>query len=447
MNALAERVARRTAALLDRDGPIVVAVSGGADSVALLDLLWLGRAAHGRHLVIGHIDHGIAAGSAAVAEMVRTLAHERELPFRGARLELGDAASETRARTARRRALRAIAHETGGAAIALAHHAHDQQETVLLRVLRGSGPAGLAGMSPRRGVWIRPLLETDPARLREHLETRGIRWWEDPANADPRHLRSWVRTTLFPVLEPRLPGVRAALEEVAGQAAEQRAVLNLLPGLLPELDFRSDSEGISVAAGPLSGYRSAVQRGVLSALGRRLGVPISRSRLARLQELLGASGGGIINLGPRLEAELTFGRLLMRRPLASWEATPLPRNGTTSAGRFGVRVTPGVAGELRRDGWRSHFPESAVFTVRPWRQGDRIRPLGGSGSRLVADLLAEHRVSRGMRAGWPVVTAADATIVWVPGICRSEAAHPVVGEEALDVEFELDGDAAPHRRA
>lgn len=443
---LAEHVARRTAALLERDGPIVVAVSGGPDSVALLDLLWLGRAAHGRHLLVGHVDHGIALESASVADHVRTLAHERELPFRGVRLELGDGASETRARTARRRALRTIADETGAAAIALAHHAHDQQETVLLRVLRGSGPAGLAGMAARRGRWIRPLLDTDPARLREHLDARGIRSWQDPANADPRHLRSWLRTALFPTLEPRLPEVRGALEDVATQAAEQRAVLNLLPELLPGLDFRDDPEGISVAAGPLSGYRSAVQRAVLSALGRRLGVPIARSRLGRLQDLLNASGGGIVQLGPRLEAELSFGRLLVRRPLASWEAATLPRTGTATVGRFRVRVTPALAGELRRDGWRSLFPEPEVLTVRPWRPGDRIRPLGGSGSRLVADLLAEHRVSRGMRAGWPVVATADATIVWVPGICRSEAARTAVGEEARDVEFELDGDAAPHRR-
>jgi tRNA(Ile)-lysidine synthetase-like protein len=436
MSPLAERVSDRLAQLAPAVERVLVAVSGGPDSVALLDLLWLARARHGRTLVVGHVDHGIAPGSAAVAEFVNRLAGERDVECRIVRLGLGPGTSETRARLARRRALRGILREVGAGVIVLAHHAHDQHETVLLRVLGGSGPVGLAGMAPRRGIWVRPLLDCEPADLARHLASRGIEAWRDPANADPRHLRSWLRTSVLPLLESRIPDVRSALARVAHEATEHRVLLNSLPEALPGLDLRPERHGFSVAAGALSGYRSGVQHAVLTALGRRLGVPFGRSRVAAVLRLLeGGRSGRRVRIAPGLEAELTFERLVIRRPPAPWPEAPLPELGEVAVGAHRGRVTRTVAGAAVRDGWRAQLALPASYRVRAWRPGDRIRPLGGTGSRRVADLFAERRVARGERGAWPVIAAADATIVWVPGICRSEAALPAVGQEALDVEF------------
>src|SRR5690606_9831728 len=169
----------------------LVAVSGGADSVALLDLLVATRERHGLDLAAAHVDHGIHPGSAAVADAVAALAARLGVPLVRGRLRLGPGAGETLARARRHRWLDAARRRTGADLVLLAHHADDQAETVLMRVLRGSAPAGLAGIRPVRGRLVRPLLGASRAELRAHCEARGLPWWDDPANDDPAHLRSW----------------------------------------------------------------------------------------------------------------------------------------------------------------------------------------------------------------------------------------------------------------
>ncbi|MGH7583518.1 MAG: tRNA lysidine(34) synthetase TilS, partial [Gemmatimonadales bacterium] len=191
--AMVRTAADRLRILTRPDELCLLAVSGGSDSLAMLDLLHNGAESHGRSLAVAHVDHGIDPASERVAATVAYAASARGLRFYCRRLELAAATSETRARTARRAALGAMAREAGAAAVVLAHTADDQAETVLLRVLRGSGPAGLAAMAARRGRWVRPLLAIRRVQLMEHLAARGIEALSDPANADRRHLRSWLR--------------------------------------------------------------------------------------------------------------------------------------------------------------------------------------------------------------------------------------------------------------
>lgn len=437
---LAGTVATRLVRLAPADRPVLVAVSGGPDSVALLDLLWRGRETHRRALEVVHVDHGIHPDSRRVADSVEHLAEGYGLVCHVRRLGLPERSSETTARRARRAALREVRLLTDAARVALAHHADDQVETVLLRVLRGSGPSGLAGMAPRRGPWIRPLLDVPRAVLQRHLDAHGLSAWQDPANRDPRHLRSWLRTVVLPLLEDRLPDLRQRLAGLAEQAARDRRAWNAIPALLEPLDLQGDVDRVSVAAAPLRGYRSEVQQAVLAALGRRLGVPIGVRRLARLIGLVsGGRSGRRVRLAPGLEAELSFDRLILRRPAGPpFGAVELPSEGAVLAGphRFQCRVGP--AGDpVTRQGTATVLVPGR-YLVRPWRVGDRIRPLGGTGSRAVAVLLREARVAVGRRQGWPVVvTGDDATIVWVPGICRSGDRVPESGKDTLHVECDL----------
>lgn len=439
--SLVERVASRLSRLAPADASVLVAVSGGPDSVALLDLLVKGRGIHGRTIVAGHVDHGIHPDSGQVARHVADLAERLDIPFTQRRLGLGPDTTETIARRHRRAALRELARQAACSSIALAHHADDQVETVLLRVLRGSGPAGLAGMAPRRGIWLRPVLDIPRTALLTHLRSAGLSSWHDPANEDPRHLRSWLRTAVLPLLLERDEAIRDSLLALAGQAAADRRAWNQVPELLESLELRAQGGSISVAAAALRGYRSEVQGAVLRALGRRFGVPLGAVRIGAVTRLLaGARSGARLALAPTLEVELAFDRLVLRRPTPAFEPTRLEPGATLELGSGRLRSAQSVAtgAPLERTGNRTLLA-TGEYLVRPWRPGDRIRPLGGRGSRAVAETFKECRVARGERAQWPVVVDAndEATVVWVPGICRSDARIPPAGAEALDVEFTL----------
>ncbi len=237
--SLPERFAESLRNLELPAGTALAAVSGGPDSVALLDLLVRTQDSHGLRLVVAHADHGIHPESGRVAEQVRALAASHGLPFETTQLKLGASAGETLARARRYAWLEEVRIRVGAAFIFTAHHADDQVETVLMRALSGSGPAGLSGMAAMRGRLVRPLLPFSRADLAEYARERGLTAWVDPANADPRHLRSWIRTQLLPEIRRRLPQIDSNLERLSRQAADDRAAWDALLELLPGLDLRA----------------------------------------------------------------------------------------------------------------------------------------------------------------------------------------------------------------
>src|SRR5258705_6249389 len=191
--------------LFREPGAAIIAVSGGVDSVVLLDLLSVVAHELGLQLIVAHVDHGISLESPKVGKLVRELTSNYGLPFETVELNLGPKTTETEARRARYAWLREVQQRRGAKYLVTAHHEDDQVETILLRGLRGSAPAGLAGISPRgRGGLVRPLLPFTRSELLAHVAERGLPVYEDPANRDSRHLRSWVRTTLLPLLNERL---------------------------------------------------------------------------------------------------------------------------------------------------------------------------------------------------------------------------------------------------
>src|SRR5436190_2242539 len=153
----------------------------------------------GVSLVVAHVDHGISTAGRAVARTVRELATNYGLPFETVELNLGPDATETEARRARYAWLHEVQQRRVVRYIVTAHHEDDQVETIMLRALRGSAAAGLAGIRPRaRGGLVRPLLPFTRRELAEYARARALPVHDDPANRDPRLLRSWIRTTLLP---------------------------------------------------------------------------------------------------------------------------------------------------------------------------------------------------------------------------------------------------------
>ena len=419
-------------------GRALVAVSGGLDSVVLLDLLHR-AAGPSRELVVAHADHGIHPESAAVADRVAAFAGGLGLRCEVARLKLGVGAGETSARVARYAWLFALRERLDAAIIFTAHHADDQAETVLMRALEGSGTGGLAGMRAVSGPLVRPLLRFHRVELTRYARERGLPVWVDPANSDPAHLRSWIRCDLLPAIRKRLPEVDGRLRRLGSHAARERRAWSRVIDLLPGLDPRGEEGGISVAAAPLGAYDSALAQTLLIAVAQRAGFAMGSGRAASVLRLAttGASGKEV-PLGNGWRAELAFDRLRIVRgadPTAGGVLALEGRSGERLWGEWRIswrsEAAPSRQERAARTAW--FHPDSLI--VRPWAPGEKLRPLAGTGRRLVVRCFQDARVPRRSRGDWPVLASQD-LVVWIPGVCRSDALVPPAGAEALRVDVE-----------
>jgi tRNA(Ile)-lysidine synthase len=435
--SLIERFTRHLESLQLPKGRALVAVSGGPDSVALLDLLVRTDDAHRLALVVAHLDHGIHPDSASVAEQVQARAGALGLPLEMERLELGPAAGETEARRRRYAWLEAVRVRTGAAVILTAHHADDQIETLFMRFIGGSGPSGLAGMAAVSGALVRPLLPFRRRELIAYIEARGLAAWADPANFDARHLRSWLRSEILPPLRARTPELDANLLRVSSQAAGNRAAWDLALEVLSGLDLRMENGAISVAASTLAGYDSRLAQALILALARRIECRLGPARVGRVLGLLArGTSGARVPLGAGYWAELAFDRLRLSagEPEQTADSQSIQGNcGEVVWGRWRFRWESATAPDQQdRTGLSAWFTPDPLV-VRPWSPGERLKPLGGTGRRLIVRCFQEIRIPRSQRGSWPVL-AQNEDILWIPGVCRSDARVPAGGTEALRVD-------------
>jgi tRNA(Ile)-lysidine synthase len=281
LRLVADRAARALAAVeapAGGDG-LAAAVSGGADSLALLHGLRTLAGPRGWRLAVVTVDHGLRPGSAADAAFV--VDHAKTLGL-GARLVTLDPAElaahrragpEGAARTARYRALWRAAGELGCGWLATGHTLDDQAETVLLQLLRGAGAEGLAGMAVRSDRLLRPLLGVRRAETRACCAALGIGWREDPTNQQPGPLRNRIRQRVLPLLEELRPGAALALARAAGLAADERTWLDpLVAAALAAAEAHGAPPGeVRLDAAALAGLPVGLGRRVVRAAARRAG--------------------------------------------------------------------------------------------------------------------------------------------------------------------------------
>jgi tRNA(Ile)-lysidine synthase len=443
----------QAARLFRAPGEAIVAVSGGADSVALLDLLSGVARQLGLELVVAHADHGIQSDSRTVGRSVGKLAAKYGLPFELVELNLGADTTETEARRARYAWLRDLQRRRRAKYLVTAHHEDDQVETIVLRALRGSAPAGLAGIAARgRGGLIRPLLPFTRRELVEYAAARGLAVHDDPANRDPRHLRSWVRATLLPLLNERLgPRLRNDLLAQGRHAASDRRAWNQLLDLIPELALDVQGERFAVARAVLCGYDNALSVALLRAAARRAGLVLGPTRARRLVALARRPSGRRLPLGDGWSAEVAFDRLCVSRDgneidCALERVWPTGEQGSARFGEFEIAWSTAQAPtQIERATWTTWL-DSAAWEVRAPARGDVLVPLGGVGHRPLRRLLMEARVPRSARPRYPVVSRGE-TILWVPGICRSAAGVPAPGTRAVRLDVTEYGSAQANRGA
>jgi len=377
---------------VDRAAPVLVACSGGPDSAALAHAaLALARAGRLGPVTLCHVDHQLRAGSAADAALVARLAEQGGGAFVSVAVEVDrrDGSLEAAARDARYAALHRVAAERTAAAILVGHTRRDQIETVLMRLLRGTGLAGLAGIPARRGLVARPLLGVERADVDAYVARHALAVVDDPMNRDERHLRVRVRDRVLPLLRAEHPHIDGALLRVPAGAADARAALDAAAGALAAAARRPDG---SWDVAPLAAAAPAVlahtlTRAVAEAGGRPLSAPHHASLLALVHRPRGGSARADL---PGLTAWREYDRL-----------------------RFQSTAAPGqAAGDLVPGG------PDGPYEVRAWRPGDRMRPVRLQGrSRKLSDLFTDGRVPRASRAAARVVVRlGDGAIVWAEHI-------------------------------
>lgn len=414
---------------------VLAAVSGGSDSIALLEILSDLSTERGFALAAAHLDHGIrpeAARERALVERraaalgVALFVGAADVPAEARRLRAG---VEETARLARYRFLEACASSWGATAVALGHTRDDQVETVLLHIVRGSGVRGLAGMPARRGIFVRPLLGCARAELRAFLRARGVRYAVDPSNRDASYLRNRIRAELLPLLRRRFnPRADEALLRLAANAAEEREALEA--PLRALLDRRAGPDGVRLPLSRLARLAPFEIYLLLDGLLRdRFGVArdVEKRHFDACKRLVREGRSGSRAMLPHgIEAVREQRHLLLRgraAPAAPAEALvpgpgrhPLP--GWGLAARVEIRSPRGVS--LRSTAVSAWFSGVAFpLRVRPRRPGDRIAPFGMRGRRKLSDLMIDRKIPASLRGSIPVLEDA-AGILWVPGVAAAE---------------------------
>ena len=411
---------------------VLIAVSGGADSVALLHTLRQLAGPLRLRLSVGHVDHGLREGSPADAEFVALLAKAMAVPALVERVVIEPGASlEARAREARYRALRSMAAHVGADRVALGHTADDQAETVLMRMIQGAGPRGLAGIPPVRGRFIRPLIETSREDVEAELIRSGVSWREDPTNGDVRFLRNRLRHEVLPVLAAVNPGIASALTRTARLARAHVDALTAWAGR--ELDGARDvsgdwvlsrrrlralpadvaAEALRLAAADL-GHRAPLRAWAHRGLRRVLLDPSPR-RPFQLGAVTVEVSGDRVRLG------LTSRPRLRRRSLVLPGSTPLPEIARAIDAR---RFVPPPGYAIPREANCTVFDADLLreeLVVRARRPGDRLVPFGSTASRRLKTLLIAGGVPRWDRDAVAIVEAGG-EILWVVGVRRAAAA-------------------------
>ena len=410
-----------------RGRSLLVALSGGADSVALLCLAHRRRAQDGLRLAAAHFHHGIRGAEAdGDLDFCRSLCAQLGVELIEGRADVPALARargiglETAAREARYAFLESARARCGADWIALAHHRDDQAETILMHLLRGAGPEGACGMARRAGRLYRPLLDVPKAALVQFLEEAGIGWREDATNGASDTPRNVLRLNVLPEIERSYPSAAFALARYGRLARiESDFVARLAERFLAE----------RLERGPY-GQRLRIEGGEEEALLRRaLRALCGRSTGAEKMDALVALARrerGKMEICGGLRAEKTPGWLyLLRGEPGETPEVPLALPGETILPELcRVRAEEGCF-PLNRSDPRTELLDPASLrgaVLRTRRPGDRFHPLGAPGDRLLSDYFTDRKVDRPLRDCWPLVAAGN-HVLWICGLGLSETAR------------------------
>ncbi len=427
MLAEVRRTIRREG-MLRTGEPLWVAVSGGVDSMVLLHVLQ----AMGHPCSVAHVDHGLRGPeSDADRHFVEMTAERLGLPFRSVRVDLRDPGTGTSLQMAARDLRYAWFKELlreGPAVLALGHHRDDVVETLLLGLLRGIGARGWGGVPPvttvAEGRFIRPLLAVGRQPIMAYAAQQGVAFREDASNADAKYLRNRVRHELLPLMEDLRPGARQALARAS----------TLLREIGRAAHMQVDAEVRELAPADQGTFRIPIVRLLASPAPRLLLarlLPDGHTHPDLVDQLLEAMANGSTGAGFQVGPY----RLTLERDVLSCQlpsdgfpsfslALPLVDRGVIGPFHW-QRCTPGDVklGEGMATAWLDLDLLEFPLLLRPWQQGDRMRPIGLGGSKLISDILIDDRVPAGSKPGKYVLVSGQ-RVVWLEGHRLAESCSP-----------------------
>lgn len=421
---------------------VVVAVSGGADSMALLDIL-AHLFAFRLQLVLAHLNHCLRADeSDGDEQFVRSVAEKYAFPLEISRIDIHAAAVRQRlsleeaGRNARRSFFLEVAEKYAAGAVALGHHRDDQAETVLMRLIRGAAGSGLAGMKPKSpgSIFVRPLLCLSRADINEYLHKGLLPWREDSSNSDTTFLRNRIRHELLPLLRSYNPEITEGLNQTSqALAADEELLEDVVATASKRLAAQSPgSVSLNLEAlvhEPQALRKRLYRRAIFTLHGtlRR----IAAHHLAAIDMLAtGTKGVGKLSLPSGVIVERIYG-VMMLTTIATDTIHDAPSIAVNSAGVYQldaeltlviekIHILPA---DWLESGDDTIFVASEQFPfpwiVRSFRDGDRFTPFGMKGSKKIKDLFIDKKIPRGIRKSIPLVFCRG-NILWVAGVQMAE---------------------------
>ncbi len=432
--SLRDRVDRYLAELPLQGRRVVVGLSGGIDSVVLLELMHGLAASRGLVLQAVHVHHGLSRNADAWATFCGELCRERRIPLTVERVAVsrdGGKGIEAAARLARYSVYHALAADC----VALAHNLDDQAETVLLQLLRGAGPHGMAGMPAARslgaGLLIRPLLDVPRSEIEAFAHAQGLRWIEDESNADTAFARNLLRAEVMPKLEMHYPGYRQSLARAARNAGDAAALADAVAR--EDLAAVTTADGVEVAA--LTSLGAIRAANALRYWLREAGVAMPPR--IRLEEALRQLSDAPEDAAP----EVVLGTHALRRYRGGLRLVPrdagsgrwsLPWQGESSValpdGRF-VHTQRGVGDGVSQLRLEGRQPE-----LRNRHGGERFQVAANRPRRELKKLFQETGIAPWERDRLPLLCVGE-QVIWVPGIGIDPGFAAAPGEAS--VRFEL----------
>lgn len=416
MDPLATQVAAVLRQHASREQHLLVGLSGGIDSVVLLHVLARGVRWPSSRLSAIHVNHQLSPNAGRWAAFCRRLCDRLGVPLHVRQVEVRRGNStEAAARDARYRAYAGLQSDR----VVLAHNRDDQAETLLLQLLRGAGPRGLAAMAvmrPAAGAMpavLRPLLEVPRIEIERYARRHRLNWVEDESNEDRAYLRNFLRHDVLPLLESRLPGSGATLARAARHQAEASELLDVLA----RRDVGRLAAGQPLPVGKLARLERARARNALRWFLRLNGVTMPDAD--RLEEALRQS----VEAGRDAQVCVDLGGVGLRRFRdALYLVRPLPplSRDWEIAWDGGVLPLPDLGGTLRLvrrkgRGIAAHWLQDQALTVRVRRGGELLRPQADGRARTVRNLLQEAALPSWARERLPFIWLGD-RLAAVPGL-------------------------------